>query len=77
MHRMPRQLAAAVQRDELDEKRERVHFPAEAGDQIGGRRRRAAGGEQVVDDQHALPLLHRVVVDLERVGPVLERVGRA
>ena len=74
---MPRQLAAAVQRDELDQERQRVHFAAEPLDQIGGRARRAAGGEQVVDDQHPLPLLHRVVVDLERVGAVLEVVGRA
>ena len=51
--------------------------PAELLDQIGRGARRAAGGEQVVDDQHALPLLHGVLVDLERVGAVLELVGRA
>jgi hypothetical protein len=35
---------------------------------------RAAGGEQVVDDQDSLARPDGVLVDLERVGAVLERV---
>ena len=49
-----RQLGAAVERHELDQERERVHVAAETLDEIGGRLRRAAGRQQVVDDQHAL-----------------------
>ena len=57
MQPVPFQPGAAVEGDQLDEKRERVHFPAKAGDQVGRRARGAAGREQVVDDQDALPLL--------------------
>ena len=53
-----------------------MHRAAECGP-ARGRLRRSAGGEQVVDDQHPLPLAHRVVVNLERVGAVLERVVSA
>ena len=38
------------------------------------RRRGAAGGEHVVDDQHPLARRDRVAVDLEQVGAVLELV---
>ena len=44
--------------------------------QIDRRTRGAARGEQVVDDQHALPGLDRVPVHLEAVGAVLELVAR-
>ena len=54
-----------------------MHVAAELLDQTGGGARRAAGREQIVDDQHALPCLDRVFVDLERVGAVLERVALA
>ena len=69
------ELVAPVQRDELDEERQRVHFAAQPADEAARRLRGAAGREQVVDDQHPLAFLHRVVVDLERVGAVLEVVG--
>ena len=45
-------------------------------DQARGRRRGAARGEQIVDDE-AAPPVDRVLVHLERVGAVLERVGLA
>ena len=52
-----------------------MHRPADLPDQIGRGARGAAGRQQVVDDQDALPFLHRVLVNLERVGAVLERVA--
>src|SRR6185503_854453 len=76
VNRVAGELGASVQRDQLDEEGEGVHFPTEAGHQLGGRARGAARGQQVVDDQHPLPLLHRIVVNLERIGAVLEGIGR-
>ena len=75
VHAVAFELPAPVQREQLDEKRQGVHFPAQTPDEIGCRPRGAAGREQIVDDQHPLPFLHRIVVDLERIGAVLEIVG--
>ena len=49
------QLGAAVERHELDEERERMDAAALPLDEILRRARGAAGGKQVVDDQHAMP----------------------
>ena len=40
-------------------------------------RGRAAGSQQIVDDQHAWPAGDRACVHLERVGAVLQIVGDA
>lgn len=37
-------------------------------DEVGAREQRAAGRDEVVDQQHALPLLDRARVDLDLVG---------
>ena len=47
---------AAVQRDELDQKREALDLAAQPLYQIHRGARRAAGGQQIVDDEHPLPL---------------------
>src|SRR5262245_58674962 len=64
----------AVQELELDDERQADDLPAELLDELDGRLGRSAGGEDVVVDDHALPLDDRVGVDLERVEAVLERV---
>ena len=56
MNGLAGELRAAVQRHQLDEKRQGVHLAAEPLDEVGRRARRAAGREQVVDDQDPLPL---------------------
>src|SRR6185503_19219081 len=45
-----------------------------AFDQFHARERSAAGGDQVVDHEHALAAVDRVGVDLDAVGAVLEVV---
>ena len=65
---------AAVEESELDEEREAHDLAAEPLDEAEGRRGRAAGREDVVDDEHLLAGRDRVAVDLEQVGAVLELV---
>src|SRR5260221_1372599 len=65
------ELRPTLEADELDEKRERLHVPTQFLDEIRCRACSAAGREQVVDNQHALTLLDRIVVNLEPVGAVL------
>ena len=43
----------------------------------GSRRRGAAGGEQVVDDQHALARLDGILVDLQAIGAIFQLVAHA
>ena len=75
--RSPSSLRRPFSASELDEKRERMHLPAQTPDEIGCRPRGAARRQQIVDDQHPLPFPHRIVVDLERIRAVLEIVGLA
>src|SRR2546422_4318147 len=70
------QAAAAAQVGELDHEGAGEHLAAAALDQLDGRRGGAAGGEEVVHDQHSVAGADRVVVDLERVAAVLELVAR-
>src|SRR5712671_1438775 len=71
------ELLSSFQELELDEKYQGVNHAAERLHEIAGRLRRPAGRQQVVHDQHSLPGCHRIVVDLEGVGPVLECVAGA
>ena len=75
--RSPRQLAAAVQDASSISTATPTHVAAELPDQIDRRARRAAGREQVVDDQDLLALLDRIAVHLEAVGSVLQVVADA
>src|SRR5262245_2805126 len=68
------ELVAAVQESELDDEREADHLTAQSFGKTDGRGRRAAGRDDVVDDQHLLTGRDRVAVDLEEIGAVLELV---
>src|SRR5438128_12464753 len=74
MQRVVPQLVAAVEERELDQERHAHDLASELLDQPERRSHRPARGEPVVDGEHALPRLHRVLVDRERVAPVLELV---
>src|SRR5207302_1443396 len=76
VHRPRAEPRPTLQKVELDDEREAIDHSALPLDEPRRRRRRTAGGEQIVDDE-AAPLLDRVLVHLERVGAVLERVGLA
>src|SRR5207244_1511820 len=68
------QLRTPTEEVELDQEPQAGDHRAEALHEPTRRRRRAPGGEDVVDDENPLPRLHRVLVDLEHVGAVLEGV---
>src|SRR5215212_142826 len=61
------QLRATTEESQLDQEAEPGDLGAESLDEADRRRRRPAGGEDVVDDEHPLPRLHRVDVDLEQI----------
>src|SRR5262249_52527055 len=65
---------AALQEVQLDEEREADDVALQALDELDRALHRAAGGQEVVDDQDLLAGLDRVAVDLERVRPVFEGV---
>src|SRR4051812_46574420 len=69
-----RVMPPAVEEVELDEKAKPDDVAAEPLDKLDSRADGAAGREQVIDDQDALPRLDRVTVNLQRRGSVLQRV---
>src|SRR6476646_3045515 len=71
------ELRAAVEERKFDGEGGAFDFPAQFFDELCGGERGAAGGEKVVANQHALAGLDGVLVNFERVGSVLERVGHA
>src|SRR3954467_5408308 len=74
---LPRQLGPAAELDQLDQHRDPGDAAATLLHEIDRRLGRAAGREQVVDDEPPLPGGNRVVVHLEAVAAVFEVVGRA
>ena len=54
MKRLAGQAVAAVQERQLDEAGHGGHFPTQFLDEVTGRPRGTASGEQVIDDQDAL-----------------------
>src|SRR5262245_15102666 len=74
MDRMLLELVTAVEECQLDHERDTHDSPAQLIDQAQRRRHRAAGGQEVVHHEDALPDLDRVLVDGERVSAVLELV---
>src|SRR6185437_5272504 len=70
-------LFAALEEVEFDGEAQACDLAAELADQLDGGLHRAAGGEQVIDDDDALAGLNGVEMDLERVAAVLEVVGHA
>src|SRR5579875_1698773 len=69
-----REAGAAAEEVEFDGDAEGDDFAAEALDELDGGLHGAAGGEQVVDDDDALAGTDGVLVNLQRVGAVLEVV---
>src|SRR5438045_9720122 len=67
-------LLAALQEVELDQARYPADLPADPLYERGGGLGRPASSQDVVDDQHPLPGVHGVRVQLEGRGSVLERV---
>ena len=63
-----------IEKSELEHEREADHFAAEPFHEPGRGRGRAAGGDDVVDDERALAGRDRVAVDLQQVGSVFELV---
>src|SRR2546428_11245707 len=74
MERVLLQLVAAVEKREFDHERHAHDVATELIDQSQRCRHRAAGCEQVVHGEHALPGLDRILVDRERVAAILELV---
>src|SRR4051812_32962835 len=66
---------AAVEEVELYDESQADDFRARLAREVDGGGGGAAGGEQVVDDDDALAFHDGVLVQLERVGTVLELVG--
>ena len=71
MRREPR---AAAEGRELDQKRAADDLTTELTDELAQCPCGAARGQQIVVDEHARAVGHRVGMDLERVEAVLERV---
>src|ERR1043165_7977955 len=72
------ELVAPVEERELDDEAAPDDFPAEALDELlRYRLLRSSRREHVVVDEHARAVRDHVRVQLERVLPVLERIGRA
>src|SRR3546814_19939850 len=67
-------LLAPLERGQLDCERQAGDLAAQAAHELDRAHHRPTSGQQVVDDEDSLPLLDRVLVDLERGGAVLERV---
>src|SRR5512144_42033 len=71
------ELLPAVQKSKLDHESALDHRGAQLGDQLGRRRRRAAGRDQVIGYDNARIDGQRIDVDLERIGAVLESIAGA
>ena len=70
-----RQPLAPLEEGELHQHGEADDFGAGPADQLHGRRRRAAGGEHVVDDQNPVAGAKASAVHLDGGGAVLQIVG--
>src|SRR5262245_1430351 len=62
---VPVQPTPAVQKRQLDQERRPDHLAAESLHQVDGRADRAAGRQQIVHHQNALPILDGVSVQLQ------------
>src|ERR1019366_8428938 len=71
------ELRAALEEVEFDREAEAGDLAAKLTHQLHRRLHGAAGGEQIVDDDHALSRLDRVEMDFEGVGSVLQVVAHA
>ena len=70
----PGQARPPAEGGELDQDRNADHLGAQFPEEPQGRGDRAAGREEIVHDEHALPVADGVVMDLEGVRAVFQRV---
>src|SRR5690606_26614367 len=68
------QFAEPAEVRQVDHKSGADHLAAGTADELGSRIGGAAGGDQVVDDENELSLTDRILVDLDGVDAVFERV---
>src|SRR5260221_9275323 len=61
---------AAVEEGELDDRARPGNLGADLAQQLDRGIQRAAGGQQVVEHDHALARRHRALLDLDRIGAV-------
>src|SRR5689334_5399633 len=74
MQRIVLQLVPALQKGELDHERHPDHLAAELFHQPQRRGHGPAGGQQIVDGEHALPRPDAILVNGQRVAAVLQLV---
>jgi len=75
MHRHRRNLGPSAQAGQLDQHRHGFDRSAQLLHQLDAGLHRSAGGQQIVADQHALSLDHRVGMHFQRIGAIFERVA--
>src|SRR5262249_61510263 len=71
------ELLASVQEYQFHDKTESGHCPSTLFHELGGGAGRASRRQKIVHNQHAMPVGDGASVNLESVGPILERVGNA
>src|SRR6185369_10052082 len=76
-HLSSTQTLAPLQRRELDHEEAGDDGGAAPLDELARRAHRPAGGEQIVDERDPVPFSDGVLVHLQGVGPVFQRVALA
>ena len=69
------ELLSPLQKGQFDKKAKADDLSGEPPDQLGRRGDRSPCGQKVVDEEHLLPGLDRVLVDLKRVAAVLQLIA--
>src|SRR5512133_3034189 len=69
------QLGGAAEVRQIDDEAASEHLRAKLAQEFDRALRRAARGDKVVDHDDAVALLHRVLVHLDLVEPVFQRIG--
>ena len=72
LHTLGLQLRRTAQFRQVDDEGCGHDFAARLADQVDGGPRRAAGGNQIIDQQNAVAFLNGVGVDLDRVDAVFQ-----
>ncbi len=62
---------------QIDHEQRSGNLSTRTNKQLSSRKRGAASGDQIIDDEHAMTGLQGVVVDLQPIGSIFERVINA
>ncbi len=73
-HRIGTKQVAAIEETEFDHERQSYDDAAELLYQLRCRCHRAAGGQQVIDQEHPCARLNGILVNLEPIGAIFEAV---